>query len=246
MLIRNEIQKKKKYIIEKLKAQVNATEEEKLKSTLLSLIMLESCNDELKNVKLFNLLEKVSNGAITEKNNQKINVIWNDLEKNYYSYIDNDYVMFLLQMANNLSQIQVQYDEDETELLPFKFSNEYVIKLSKLFYRELNDKFIAEKASMILDDETHYGFTKAVPVGNELNYGMTFYDTVFNKPYITCQKLGNIMELQAFNHEIMHGIDFYSLPKIPSQIYYGFHEIPTYTIDYLFQDYLDIVYHFEI
>ncbi len=239
MLSRDEIRKKKKYIVEKLKTKVDALEEEKLKSTLISFIILESYNDKLKNIKLFNLLEKISNGAILEKSTQKFRGMWDDLKINYSSYIDNDYVSFLLQLANNLSQIQVQYDEDETELLPFNFSNEYVIKLSKLFYKELGDKYIEDKAMAILNDESHYGFTKTVLVGNELDYGMTIYDTVFNKPYITCQKLGNLMELQAFNHEIMHGIDFYSMPKIPSQIYYGFHEIPTYTIDYLFHDYLD-------
>ena len=179
MLSRSEIQKKKKYIIEKLKTQVSGIEEEKLKSTLLSLMALETSNDKLKNVKMHNLLGKISNGVTLEKSTQKVKVIWNDLEKSYYSHIDNDYVMFLLQMADNLSQIQVQYDEDATELQPLQLSNEYVVKLSRIFYEGLGDKDISEKARTILDDETHFGFTKAVPIGHEMDYGMTFYDTVF-------------------------------------------------------------------
>lgn len=239
MLIKSEIQKKKKYIIEKLKTEVDEFEREKLNSTLLSLMMLETNNDKLKNVKLFNLIGKLSKGVSLERTTQKFDVIWSNLEEKFSSPIDNDYVMFLIQMANNLSQIQVQYDEDENELIPLQLSNEYVVKLSRIFYQELGDNIINERAKKILDDPSHFGFTRSIPIGHELDYGMTFDDTIFNKPYITCQKLGNIMELQAFNHEVMHGIDFYSMPKIASQIYYGFHEIPTYTIDYLFHDYLE-------
>ena len=51
--------------------------------------------------------------------------------------------------------------------------------------------------------------------------------------------MNNLFDFQVLNHEVMHGVDFYMQKKLPSENYYGFHEVPTYTIDYLFIDYLE-------
>ena len=73
----------------------------------------------------------------------------------------------------------------------------------------------------------------------KLANGLNFNDYVFNKSYCTIIRENNIFDIQVLNHEIMHGIDFYMLPKIPTDNYYGFHEVPTYTIDYMLIDYLE-------
>ncbi len=69
--------------------------------------------------------------------------------------------------------------------------------------------------------------------------GLTFNDYTFGKSYINLTKKNNIFDYQVANHEVMHGVDFYMQNKLPSENYYGFHEVPTYTIDYLFIDYLE-------
>ena len=69
--------------------------------------------------------------------------------------------------------------------------------------------------------------------------GLMVGDYYINKPYIYCIINNNLFTYQVFNHEIMHGIDFYMNPKFKNSIFGGFTEILTYTIDYLFLDFLE-------
>lgn len=240
MLSRKEFYEKKKYIIERLKGQNSELEEEKLKTTLLSLMAIETENDDLKNVRLYNFINALSKGRVSLKREQKMNSYYPKLSDTFQSPITDEYLSFLIQLAKNVSEMQVVYDEDSTELIPFQMDDEKKVELSKVFYSQLGNSDINEKAQRVLSDSSHFGFSDTVSKGNELLYGITVYDTIFNKPYITTQRLGNIMGCQAFNHEIMHGVDFYFHPNVVnSQRYYGFHETPTYTIDYLFHDFMD-------
>ena len=61
--------------------------------------------------------------------------------------------------------------------------------------------------------------------------GLTFNDYLFGKLYINLIRKNNLFDFQVLNHEVKHGIDFYAQSKLPSENYYGFHEVPTYTID---------------
>ena len=239
MLSRKELDEKKKYIIERLKGQNSELDDEKLKTTLLSLMALETENDQLRNVRLYNFMNALSKGKLALNREKRMTAIYPELEGIFKAPIDDEYLSFLIELAQNVSQMQVTYDEDSTELKPFELSDEKKVELSRVFYSQLGNQSINENAQRILSDPSHFGFTDTVSKGNELLYGITCYDTVFNKPYITTQRLGNVMGCQAFNHEIMHGVDFYTHPKVNSQQYYGFHETPTYTIDYLFHDFMD-------
>ena len=239
MLSRKELSEKKKYILERLKGNNSKLDEEKLKTTLLSLMAIETENDSLKNVRLYNFINALSKGRLALQRENKMLSIYPELDQTFQAPISDEYLSFLIQLAQNVSEMHVEYDEDKTELKPFEMSDEKIVELSKVFYGQLGNQSINENAQRILSDSSHYGFSDTVSKENELLYGITVYDTVFNKPYITTQRLGNIMRCQAFNHEVMHGIDFYVHPKINSQQYYGFHETPTYTIDYLFHDFME-------
>ena len=69
--------------------------------------------------------------------------------------------------------------------------------------------------------------------------GLMVGDYYINKPYIYCIINNNLFTYQVFNHEIMHGINFYMNPKFKNSIFGGFTEILTYSIDYLFLDFLE-------
>lgn len=239
MLNKKEIKEKKKYIINRLKNNVSELEEEKLRHTLAVLMELELRNDNLKNIKLYNLIGKLSGNYTLMKDSKKISVILKPLTlKNpFITALNKDYYEFIMELAYNISKINVTYSNDEFNNINIK--DKEVINISKQFYKQLDNDKICNKAIKIIDDSTHYGFTDTVSLGRDDEYGITCYDLVFTKPYISVKRTNNLMEYQAFNHEVMHGIDFYTSPIIPSQIYYGFQEVPTYTIDYLYIDYLE-------
>ena len=239
MLNKRELEEKKKYILERLKGNNSEIEVINLKSTLASIIVIEQENEKLSHVRLYNFINTVSKGKLVLKRNNDLKDKYIDVVSKLQSPIDNDYLSFLLKLAENVSKMEIEYEEDQEELTSLKLEDEKKIELSKIFFSELNNETIKNTAHKVLSDSSHYGFTNHFSKGNESIYGITVYDTVFNKPYITTQRLGNIMGLQAFNHEIMHAIDFYIGKRRFGEGYYGFHETPTYTIDYLYLDFLE-------
>ena len=113
-----------------------------------------------------------------------MNGYYAEFSDRFKSPIDDEYLEFLIQLAYNVAAMKVEYDEDSTELKPIEMSDEQKVELSKSFYEQLGSQEINEQAQRILSDETHFGFTDTVSKGNELLYGITVYDRVFNKPYI--------------------------------------------------------------
>lgn len=116
-----------------------------------------------------------------------------------------------------------------------------MIEISKGFYKWLGDKEIYDYASEMLDNKSHLQFKdlKYQENGFGIASGMTYYDPLFEEAYIGITQEFTLFDAQVFNHEVMHSIDFKMHQKLPSNNYYGFHEVSTYTIDYLFFDYLE-------
>ena len=238
MLVKQEINEKKKYLINRLKGNLDDEEKEKLKITLAGLIELELQNDGLKNIKLYNLIGKLSKNYTFVKTNRELNVIYSGLPRFFPSQLNKEYIDYLLKLANNISKINVNYNNHE--LNNIEISENDVINISKKFYESLDNEVITEKSNKILNDKSHFGFTNDVSKNMVNNfYGITIPDLIFNKPYISVVKQNNLNEYLTFTHEVMHGIDFYIEPKIFTKIFWGFIEIPTYTIEYLFLDYLE-------
>ena len=128
---------------------------------------------------------------------------------------------------------------DEENITTFETDYESILNVSHNFYRDLGDQEILKKAEKILNDESSINVSKIARRGMADCSGLTFNDYFFGKSYINLTKKNNLFDYQVLNHEVMHGVDFYMQDKVPSENYYGFHEVPTYTIDYLFIDYLE-------
>ena len=237
MLNKKEINEKKKYIINRLKCNIDDIEEQKLRETLAVLVMLETRNDGLKNIKLYNLIGKLSNNYNFVKDDRKVKTIISKLPPRYNNRLSKEYVDFILSLANPLSNIQIDYSDSEFKKINKKEDD--IIKLVREFYNSLDNEKIRNNANKIIDDPTHYGFTNTIKTGTESEYGITGYDLVFTKPYISLCKTNDIFEYQIFSHEVMHGIDFYLCPELPSTVYNGFGEFTTYAMDYLLIDYLE-------
>ena len=151
------------------------------------------------------------------------------------SFLDNDYLQFLLNLANNISNDI----EEQVPLTKIIIRDEDIVKLSKKFYEKLNNPIIEQLAMKILSDPTAINITNITRDGFEDFGGITYNDYVFDKSYINVQRSNTLFDFQVLNHEVMHGVDFYIHKKIPSKNYFGFHEVPTYTIDYLFLDFME-------
>lgn len=236
-----EIKTRKRKVVYELKECSNKKEREKLEITLASYISMLDNSGTIRYTKFYNLMDKLTKGKFTLiKPSTKLILKGESIVSENKDYMDVDYLSFLLELSKNVSNTE-RVVEDFSEIVGSKinFNNDDLIKISKLFYSSLKDKEIYECAKKIIDDTTALNFTTEYASDYKAAGGITFWDYVYNKAYCTTMRNGVLFDLQANNHEIMHGIDFYMQQKIPTENYYGFHEVPTYLVDYLFIDYLD-------
>lgn len=230
MLNIKEILDKKDYVINRLKDDITK-EEYELRHSLVSLASLEMEKKDYLNSKLNNGLTQ---DEITIQKFKEFKEILETTPQNEIN-IDDDYLYYLLQIAVNVFKMDVNYKKDEFESL--NISEEEKVKLSREFYKSLGNKEIFNNANKILNDPSHYEFVDEITTRNSL--GFTAYDRIFNKPYMIIKKSNDLVECQAFNHEVMHGIDYYIKPYKAKDDYVYYNEIITHTIDYLFFDFLE-------
>lgn len=231
----SEIKEKQKYVLQRLKTNISSEEREKLELSLISYISLLNNSGTLY-TKFYNIMDKITKERFSLQRNAPYIEIERKLVYDQIPSFDNDYLQFLLTLTTNLSEKNV---EEQIEFSPLFLSNEDLIKISKGFYSQLGDQEIAYCASKVLDDPTALNVTTTKRDGYQEFGGITYNDYIFDKSYCTMTRNNNIFDAQILNHEVMHGVDFYMHHKLPSKNYFGFHEVPTYTIDYLLIDYLE-------
>lgn len=236
-----EIKNKKNKIIKELRSCNDNKRSEKLKITLAGYVSMLDNSGTIRYTKFYNLMDKITRGQFTLiKPSTKLIIKGEELINESKDYMDLDYLSFLLELVKNISNTKaVVYDDEKDSFKRFNFSNDDLVKISKLFYLNLGDQEIYECAKKIIEDELALNFTNEYVDNLKHALGITFYDYIDNRAYCTTIRNNNLFDLQANNHEIMHATDFYMKPKVPTENYYGFHEVPTYFIDYLFIDYLE-------
>ena len=230
-----EIREKLKYAKERLKRETDTKDREILMHSLLTYINLLHTTD-IKNLKFANLMNKLTQGRFSLIRDKKYKEI-SDIVFDFKDYVyDDDLLINLSQNIKNNS-----FQAKEAPLAILKLSPQELIEISKGFYKWLGDKEIYNYASEMLDNKSHLQFKnlKYQKNGFGITSGITYYDPLFEEAYIGITQEFTLFDAQVFNHEIMHSIDFKMHQKLPSNNYYGFHEVSTYTIDYLFFDYLE-------
>ena len=236
MLDKKEIQHKLNYVMWKLMDEVEVEEYYNLKHTLASLVSLKVANKRIKNLEYPAILPRKSS---LEWCSAVVDAVLEDANPVIFNELDVDYIDFIFRLAKNLSDLSISNIEFEFPYLRVKDKN--VVKLSKEFYKSLNNEKIIEKANIILNDKSYYDFINKINMYSSLGgtiTGITVFDYALNKPYITVQRTDGVFEYEAFNHEVMHGIDFYLHHKNPVYYYNGFQEFPTHVINYLTVDFL--------
>lgn len=234
----NSLKEKQKYVTERLKHCNDIREKELLQLSLVSYSALLNNSGTFVHTQIPNIIDKLTQNQFKSKKEIEIGKLEYELFFGDEAYLSDEYLKFLLQLCNNISEKEIP-ELDENSFTSMQVSKESLMELSKRFYASLQDKEILELSNKLLDDESSINFSNVARRGMSDCSGLTFNDYIFDKSYINVTRQNNIFDYQIFNHEIMHGIDFYMKKKVPSENYYGFHEVPTYTIDYLFIDYLE-------
>lgn len=233
-----QIRKNKKYIERRLKnPMLDEDEKEKLRLGLITNVSLLCTSDSLFYTRFGYAINELLTKKFSICKERKYAQMESDMFLKSNDYVDENYIDFLFNLAQNLSR-EIN-DENEIEFEKNDLSEDDVINISRNFYYSLGDEEIYNYAMRTLSDEGSINFQEKDITGYEDAKGLNLNDPVFGKSYCIVPNFHNLYSVQALNHEIMHTIDFYECPKVPSKNYYGFHEIPTYTIDYLFIDYLE-------
>lgn len=235
-----DINSKKSYVTERLKNCSNPKEKEILELSLICYLALLDNSGTLRYTGFYNTMDKITQNRFSERREQDNVQLEIDLFFKDATAIDDEYLQFLLNIDNNIAETP-PIDFDDRDITTFETNYESILNVTHNFYRDLGDQEILEKAEKILNDESGINVSKIARRGMADCSGLTFNDYLFGKSYINLTKKNNLFDYQVLNHEVMHGVDFYMQNKIPSENYYGFHEVPTYTIDYLFIDYLESI-----
>lgn len=168
------------------------------------------------------------------KCNKKFYSIVNDFD----FYYNAEYNKFLEKIYFNVDNSFKLFKLDDVELRKINLSLNEMIDLSKSFYKSLDEELYL-KSLKTLDNTDLIQLCDRFYGDKELCSGLSFFDFTNDITYIAVRKTGTLKDVQALNHEVMHAIDFYTKPKCFDIHSYCFIEIVTYTIDYLFLDYLE-------
>ena len=236
-----DIKRKKEKILKEIKDCNDIQKKEMLEMTLASYIsMIDNCGT-IKNTKFYNFLDKITKGnfSLIRPSTKYISNAGQIIIRNK-DYMDIHYLSFLLDIMNNIiATPSIVSDIELSSFNSISLSNEDLLNLSKLFYKELADEDIYIKALKTINNKNATNFSNIYSNSYSEVMGITFYDFLNNEAFCTTKRNYTIFDAQACNHEIMHSVDFYFKPKLVNETYYGFHEIPTYAIDYLFIEYLE-------
>lgn len=233
-----EIEEKIKYIKTRLSNSLDFTEKRKLLFTLLTYNEMLEMSGSIRYTGLYNALDKITKQRFTlKKTIKKIELFKNDLT------IANDlmtaeYLQFLLQLAENVSQIKINRI---TKFEQTNLSKEQVVAVVKNYYSSLMDEDLSKKAANILNsDKQLLNFSKMVRNGTEEIYGKNYNDPIFKDTYCSVRYTGTIQDCANLSHEVMHGIENKYKNWLRIDEYFGLGEIATYTNDFLMNDYLNI------
>ena len=231
-----EIKDQKIYVVEKLKNCINPQEQERLELTFASYLSMLDNSGTIRYTKIPNIIDNFTNNKLILKRKEKYEKL--QFLQTDYGKLTDEYVSFLMELCNNVIQTKDSCTKIE-DFSPYNPTLEELKQTSKSFYQSLGDEEILTKANKVLEDDSIFTITDTIRKGEEFG-GATIKDYVFDKTYICILKRNDLFEYQAFNHEVMHGIDFLmNKNQLPSKYYEGLHEIPTYAIDYFFIDYLE-------
>ena len=229
-----------KYVRGRLKVSDNVQERKRLFSSLLVYYeMLGITYNNKKRVLKFDIENYLISKDKLFKNFD------NAFDDFSYSYVDNDYIDFLLELVltiYNDSDGNIMNEKDEIEFLNSDFSDDNIIFIINCFYKAL-DKELSNFANIILSNNKENiefnDYKEEYNIDDYCLYGYNFMDSTYKDSFIICFLQHNFNDIITLAHEVMHGIhanyiDFYNIDT-----YYGFAEVTPIVIEMLLCDYLE-------
>ena len=183
----SEINEKRKEVIKRIKTCNNPEEKEKLELSLASYISLLDNSGTIRYTKFYNLMDNITRGKYNLlRPSTKYIIKGNDIVDKNKDYMDESYLEFLLQIATNVSNSNINLETNEDNKLDnMELPNEKLVEMSKLFYSELGDEEIFKHAKRVLNDSSAINFSDIYASAYKNAGGITFYDFVYGKAYCT-------------------------------------------------------------
>ena len=156
-----DIKRKKEKILKKIKDCNDIQKKEMLEMTLASYIsMIDNCGT-IQNTKFYNFLDKITKGnfSLIRPSTKYISNAGQIIIRNK-DYMDIHYLSFLLDIMNNIiATPSIVSDIELSSFNSISLSNEDLLNLSKLFYKELADEDIYIKALKTINNKNATNFS---------------------------------------------------------------------------------------
>ena len=191
----SEIRTKQRYLLERLKNCKDPKEKELIELSLVSNVSILSNSGSILNTRCYNFLDSLTNGKFSLIKHSKYIEMERKILFHNDSFLDNDYLQFLLNLANNISNDI----EEQVPLTKITIRDEDIVKLSKKFYEKLNNPIIEQLAMKILSDPTAINITNITRDGFEDFGGITYNDYVFDKSYINITTVARLVKQKGID-----------------------------------------------
>lgn len=236
----NDINAKMKYVQERMKNPVSQEEYNRLHLTLIHYLNMLDNSGRIRYTGIYNLYDKIFQQKFSVERLQQTVKVESKLLFKEPCKTSEEYIQLLIDMASKLSRKKIEEDFDIPKEFPkINLLENQLVQINKDFYGNLGDSEIFQYIEKIFDLQSNYiNFSNIKRTGQNSIAGSCFSDYIFNKAYVSLVKSGTLFDCQVLAHEVMHGVDFYFRQKMFGEYYWGFSEVPTYTIQLLLYDFL--------
>lgn len=238
----DKIKQQKKYCLKKLSSNNLTSEEEiKLKLTILSYINMLDSSGTFQKTFFPKIIDLITNGKYQLYKENKYKQL---LHVNTSGSVTYDELVFLITLLKKLVTNEIDYEHIEFD--KFNINSDELLYIANKYYKDFLDDDISNIALNVLNDHTNINFTKNIRYKKDYLGGNMYMDYIFNNTYINIYEHQDINDYNSIVHETMHCVDYLFKSKNPTKYHKVLNEIPGYTSDFLFMDYLENITFNEI
>lgn len=197
------IRKRKRHLKRLYRQCQNQIEREKIGWSLIANIELLHYHTHLANFSIEGDIGRILNECVVLMRDIKYKKL-NGILRQEEPYMDPTYLSFLMKLANNVADGNLQRFESQ---IGGSFDRISAVNGAKHFYASLQDEAISPVAEKILSDTSSIYFCEC---RNEKDHlGSTFFDYIFHKLYICVLEHHDLRDLFTLIRECALGVKFY-------------------------------------
>lgn len=230
-----EIKKQKKYCLTRLSNNnLSEAEKNKLKLSINSYIYMLDSSGTLCYTIFPKVVDILSNGKYSLYRKNKYDKLLNIKTSGSVEYNE---MIFLVDLLIKLADSGIDYKKGIFNKIDI--NSDELMNVAMKYYEDFPDKEISHLALDVLKNTSNMNFTKNMRYKKEWISGNMYMDYTFNRTYVNIYIHSDINDYNSIVHEVMHCVDHLFNSKIPTNYHNVVSEIPGYTSDFLFIDYLD-------